>query len=111
MGDGICLTTNKSNLHEWGAASPGDFVAGRIFLVPGRKRCAENNLAGRRTHAGKVVGKEALAEKGGVDAARAVAFAYDIYTNPSKNNGVLGTTLTKEATTAIHGRWDFYNHE
>jgi hypothetical protein len=36
---------------------------------------------------------EALAEKGGIDAVRAVAFAYDIYTNPSKNNGVLRPTL------------------
>jgi hypothetical protein len=31
-----------------------------------------------------VGGKEALAEKGGVDAVRVVAFAYDTYTNPSK---------------------------
>ena len=38
--------------------------------------------------------KETLAEKGGVDAVRVVAFAYDIYTTPSKNNGVLGATLT-----------------
>ena len=42
-------------------------------------------------------GKEALAEKGGVDAARVVAFAYDTYTNPSKNNGVLCATQTKQA--------------
>ena len=35
-----------------------------------------------------------LAEKGGVDAVGVVAFAYDIYTTPSKNNGVLGATLT-----------------
>ena len=105
MGDGICLTTNRSNLHEWAADSPGDFVAGRIFLVPGRKRCAERKLACRRTHAGKVGGKEALAEKGGVDAVRAVAFTYDIYTEPSKNNGVLCATI------AIHGRWDLFNHE
>ncbi len=59
----------------------------------------------------KVVRQEALVEKGTVDAVSGVAFTYDIYTNPSKNNGLLGTTLTKEATTAIHGRWDFYNHE
>ena len=39
-------------------------------------------------------GQEALAEKGGVDAVRVVAFAYDTYTNPSKNNGVLRATLT-----------------
>ena len=42
-------------------------------------------------------GKETLAEKGGVDAVRLVAFAYDIYTNPSKNNGVLRSTLTFHA--------------
>jgi hypothetical protein len=41
-----------------------------------------------------VGGQEALAEKGGVDAVRIVAFAYDSYTNPSKNNGVLRATLT-----------------
>jgi hypothetical protein len=41
-----------------------------------------------------VGGQEALAEKGGVDAVRVVAFAYDSYTNPSKNNGVLRATLT-----------------
>jgi hypothetical protein len=41
-----------------------------------------------------VGGKEALAEKGGVDAASVVVFAYDTYTKPSKNNGVLGATLT-----------------
>ena len=41
-------------------------------------------------------GKETLAEKGGVDAVRLVAFAYDIYTNPSKNNGVLRATLTQK---------------
>ena len=39
-------------------------------------------------------GQEALAEKGGVDAVGVVAFGYDIYTNPSKNNGVLRATLT-----------------
>lgn len=43
---------------------------------------------------GKWAGQEALAEKGGVDAAGVVAFAYDIYTIPRKNNGVLGATLT-----------------
>jgi len=41
-----------------------------------------------------VGGQETLAEKGGVDAVGVVAFAYDIYTAPSKNNGVLGATLT-----------------
>jgi hypothetical protein len=41
-----------------------------------------------------VGGQEALAEKGGVDAVGVVAFAYDIYTIPRKNNGVLGATLT-----------------
>ena len=30
----------------------------------------------------------------GIDAVRVVAFAYDTYTNPSKNNGVLRATLT-----------------
>jgi hypothetical protein len=45
-----------------------------------------------------VGGKETLAEKGGVDAVRVVAFAYDTYTNPSKNNGVLRATLTKLST-------------
>ena len=39
-------------------------------------------------------GKETLAEKGGVGAVRVAAFAYDTYTNPLKNNGVLGATLT-----------------
>jgi hypothetical protein len=29
-----------------------------------------------------------------------VAFTYDIYTTPSKNNGVLGATLTKKNATA-----------
>jgi hypothetical protein len=48
----------------------------------------------------RVGGKEALAEKGGVDAVRVVAFAYDTYTNPSKNNGVLGATLTLRLTAA-----------
>jgi len=43
-----------------------------------------------------VGGQETLAEKGGVDAVGVVAFAYDIYTAPSKNNGVLGATLTIE---------------
>jgi hypothetical protein len=38
--------------------------------------------------------QEALAEKCGVDAVSVVAFAYDIYTNPSKNNGVLRATLS-----------------
>jgi len=33
-------------------------------------------------------------EKGGVDAVRVAAFAYDTYTNHSKNNGVLRATLT-----------------
>jgi hypothetical protein len=42
----------------------------------------------------EVGGQEALAEKGGVDAVSAVAFSYDIYINPSKNNGVLTATLT-----------------
>jgi hypothetical protein len=41
-----------------------------------------------------VGGQEALAEKGGVDTVRGVAFAYDSYTNPSKKNGVLRATLT-----------------
>jgi hypothetical protein len=31
-----------------------------------------------------------------VDAVSVVAFAYDIYTNPSKNNGGLHATLTKD---------------
>jgi hypothetical protein len=60
-----------------------------------------------------VGGKEALAEKGGVDAVRVVAFAYDTYTNPSKNNGVLGATLTVKNQHLIlprkglrHGRLD-----
>jgi hypothetical protein len=48
-----------------------------------------------RPHPGKVGGKEALAEKGGVDAVRVVAFAYDTYSKPSKNKGVLRATLTK----------------
>ena len=47
----------------------------------------DHNLAGRRTHPGKVGEKEALAEKGGVDTVNVVAFAYDIYTNPSKTTG------------------------
>ena len=34
-------------------------------------------------------------QKGAVDAASVVAFLYDIYSNPTKNNGVLGATLTK----------------
>jgi hypothetical protein len=51
-------------------------------------------VASRRAHARKVGGQEALAEKGGVDAVSVVAFAYDTYTNPSKNNGVLRATLT-----------------
>ncbi|MCX6962840.1 MAG: hypothetical protein NTZ08_10395, partial [Verrucomicrobia bacterium] len=55
-----------------------------------------------RTHAGKVGGKEALAEKGGVDAVMGVAFAYDTYTTPSKNNGVLGATLTALIETPLH---------
>jgi hypothetical protein len=54
----------------------------------------EHKLASCRTHAGKVGGKEALAEKCGIDAVRVVACAYDTYTNPSKNNGVLLATLT-----------------
>jgi hypothetical protein len=41
------------------------------------------------------VGKdEVRSQKGGVDAVSVVAFAYDSYTNPSKNNGVLRATLT-----------------
>ena len=51
-------------------------------------------MASRRAHARKVGGQEALAEKGGVDAVSVVAFAYDTYTNPSKNNGVLRATIT-----------------
>ena len=51
-------------------------------------------MAGRRTHPGKVGGQETLAEKGGVDAVGVVEFAYDIYTAPRKNNGVLRSTLT-----------------
>jgi hypothetical protein len=43
-----------------------------------------------------VSGREALAEKGGVDAVMVVAFAYETYTNPSKKNGVLRATLTKK---------------
>ena len=39
-------------------------------------------------------GQETLAEKGGVDAVGVVAFAYETYTIPTKNNGVLGATLT-----------------
>jgi len=46
-----------------------------------------------------VGGKEALAEKCGIDAVRVVAFAYDTYTNPSKNNGVLRATLTNVGQT------------
>jgi hypothetical protein len=42
-----------------------------------------------------VGGQEALAENCGVDAVSVVAFAYDTYTTPSKNNGVLRATLTK----------------
>ena len=38
--------------------------------------------------------RQALSEKGGVVAVSVVAFAYDIYTNPSNKNGVLLTTLT-----------------
>jgi hypothetical protein len=50
-----------------------------------------------------VGGKEALAEKCGIDAVRVVAFAYDTYTNPSKNNGVLHATLTAlPDTAALH---------
>ncbi len=50
----------------------------------------------RRTHAEKMSGNEALAEKGGVDAVNVAAFAYDIYTAPPPphHNGVLGSTLT-----------------
>ena len=33
-------------------------------------------------------------QKGGVDAVSVVVFAYDIYSNPTKNNGVLRATLT-----------------
>jgi hypothetical protein len=42
-----------------------------------------------------VGGQETLAEKGGVDAVGIVAFGCDIYTTPSKKNGVLGATLAK----------------
>ena len=35
-------------------------------------------------------------QRGGVDAVSVVAFAYDSYTNPSKNNGVLGAKLTEQ---------------
>jgi hypothetical protein len=41
-----------------------------------------------------VGGQEALAEKCSVGAVSVVAFAYDTYTTPSKNNGVLRATLT-----------------
>ena len=44
---------------------------------------------------GKVGKDEGRSQKGGVDAVSVVAFAYDSYTNPSKNNGVLRATLTK----------------
>ena len=37
--------------------------------------------------------REALSEKGGVDAVRVVAFAYDINTNGSNDNGMLRATL------------------
>ena len=37
---------------------------------------------------------EGRSQKGAVDAVSGVAFTYDTYTNPSKNNGVLGATLT-----------------
>ena len=47
-------------------------------------------------------GYETLAEKGGVDAVRVVAFAYDTYTNPTKNNGVLRATLTLFVRLAQH---------
>jgi hypothetical protein len=47
------------------------------------------------------VGKdEVRSQKGGVDAVSVVAFAYDFYTNPSKNNGVLRATLTLMETIA-----------
>jgi hypothetical protein len=49
-----------------------------------------------------VGGQEALAEKDGVDAVSAVAFAYDTYTNPSKNNGVLRATLTDFQRGELH---------
>ena len=59
-------------------------------------------------------GKETLAEKGGVDAVRIVAFAYDTYTNPSKNNGVLCATLTLDTTdpqavSNLAEEWTFLN--
>jgi hypothetical protein len=48
-----------------------------------------------------VGGQEALAEKCGVDAVTVVAFAYDTYTTPSKNNGVLRATLTLKSEIAL----------
>jgi len=48
------------------------------------------------------VGKdEVRSQKGGVDAVSVVAFAYDSYTNPSKNNGVLRATLTEPESSGI----------
>ena len=37
-------------------------------------------------------------QKSGVGAVSGVAFTYDIYTTLSKNNGVLGATLTNDFT-------------
>ena len=62
----------------------------------------EHKLASCRTHAGKVGGKEALAEKGGVDAVRVVAFAYDTYTNPSKNNGAAARVVNPGGASSSH---------
>jgi hypothetical protein len=50
-----------------------------------------------------VGGQEALAEKCGVDAVSVVAFAYDTYTTPSKNNGVLRATLTLHLQAQVRG--------
>jgi hypothetical protein len=59
------------------------------------------------------VGKdEVRSQKGGVDAVSVVAFAYDSYTNPSKNNGVLRATLTPPRgeldQRCQRGRWRSY---
>ena len=45
-------------------------------------------------HPGIVRGQEVPLKQCGVDAVGVVAFAYETYTNPSNDNGVLGGTVT-----------------
>ena len=74
----------------------GDEASIRMSICATCSPASPSPQAGRSPTSPRKSGrKEALAEKGCVDAVSVVAFAYDTYTNPSKNNGCFAQRLRR----------------